>query len=545
MEFVSLVRARKLKWRVYEVFSTEERNLPSNRTLIFEKLKSIVGAENVTDNEIILDAYMGTTTASAAVGQDRMSEYRRENVQEHKPGFVVRAGSTNEIQEIVRLANQYKIAIIPVAAFTSTYYETTPEEGCIMLDMRRMKGIEIDEDIMTVTFEPGVTWAQAFRDLALKGYWVSAQASPASLQILGATSQAGMHLPMNKHAVNYSTYYSDLTIGAEIVLPTGELLVTGSAALPGTKPQAHRAYGPALGHIFLGSQGTLGIVVKHTLPLWRIPEAHVFVQGNFNHNNFKGLANAMYKVMDDQNHGISWAERVWAIYEGDGTGTTGEWEFYVQIFGSKDLVDFLRKWSEKIILEEGGKIIANPRMLEPETDYSPQPYEEWIYWRARANSIVQSPADLGTLNVGGMASHDKLPELHDAAVKLLAKHGIPWSKIRKGSASSGVRSASYLSVSLSVLFDKNNPEDVKRANAVREEWNPILDKITGGKRVDRYSMSETSGGKDVVVYRITPSAAKTQMPMLGEYYQLLKKLKRMLDPNHIMNPGKFMDIEPY
>jgi FAD/FMN-containing dehydrogenase len=35
------------------------------------------------------------------------------------------------------------------------------------------------------------------------------------------------------------------------------------------------------------------------------------------------------------------------------------------------------------------------------------------------------------------------------------------------------------------------------------------------------------------------------MPMLGEYYQLLRKLKRMLDPNHIMNPGKFMDIEPY
>jgi FAD/FMN-containing dehydrogenase len=345
--------------------------------------------------------------------------------------------------------------------------------------------------------------------------------------------------------VNFSTYYSDLTIGAEIVLPTGELLVTGSAALPGTKPQAHRAYGPALGHIFLGAQGTLGIVVKHTLPLWRIPEAHVYVQGNFKHTNFKGLANAMYKVMDDQNHGISWAERVWAIYEGDGTGTTGEWEFYVQIFGGRDLVDFLRKWSENVIVAEGGTLIANPRMLDPETDYSPQPYEEWIYWRARANSIVQYPADLGTLNVGGMASYDKLPQVHDAAVKLLRKHGIPWSKIRKGSARSNVRSASYLSMALSVLFDKNNPEEVKRAEAVRQEWGPILNKITGGKRVDRYSMSEASGGKEVVVYRITPIAAKTQMPMLGEYYQLLKKLKRMLDPNHIMNPGKFMDVEPY
>jgi hypothetical protein len=130
-------------------------------------------------------------------------------------------------------------------------------------------------------------------------------------------------------------------------------------------------------------------------------------------------------------------------------------------------------------------------------------------------------------------------------LKLLAKHGIPWSKIRKGMAMAPIRNATYLNVGLSYLYDKNNPEEVKRANAIREEWGPILYQITGGKRIGFYAMSEASGGKEVVVYRMTPSAAKTQMPMLGEYYQLLKKLKRMLDPNHIMNPGKFMDIEPY
>jgi FAD/FMN-containing dehydrogenase len=295
----------------------------------------------------------------------------------------------------------------------------------------------------------------------------------------------------------------------------------------------------------LGAQGTLGIVVKHTLPLWRIPEAHVYVQGNFTRQNFKGLANAMHKVMDNQNEGISWAERVWAIYEGDGTGDTGEWEFYVQIFGGRDLVDFLRKWSENVIVAEGGKLISPTRHYDPETDYSPQMYEEYIYWRGRANSIVQRPPELGNMSVGGAATYDKIPELHDEALKLLAKHGIPWSKIRRGMAGTALRSASYQSVNLSYLYDAKNPEEVKRANAIREEWGPIMNRITGGKRIDRYAMSQASGGKEVVVYRITPIAAKTQMPMLGEYYQLLKKLKRMLDPNHIMNPGKFMDIEPY
>ena len=48
-----------------------------------------------------------------------------------------------------------------------------------------------------------------------------------------------------------------------------------------------------------------------------------------------------------------------------------------------------------------------------------------------------------------------------------------------------------------------------------------------------------------ISYRMSPTMAKTAMPMLGEYYKLLVKLKRMLDPNRIMKPGKLMDLEPY
>jgi len=516
-----------------------------DESLVYDKLKGIVGPENVTNREIILDAYMGSVTTSAAVGRDRMTEYRRELVEEKKPGFIVRAGSKEEVQKIVRLANQYKIAVIPIGAFTSTYYETTPVEGAIMLDFSRMKNIEIDEDIMTVTLEPGVTWAQAYRELAIKGYWVSAQASPGAVHILGSTSQAGMHLPMNKHAINFSTYYSDLTIGAEIVLPTGELLVSGSAALPGARPQSARAYGPNLGALFFGAQGTLGIVVKQTLPLWKIPEAHAFVQGNFKDENVKGLSNSMYKIMDDQSKGIMWAERVWAIY--DGTQEPFEWELYVQVFGSKEAVDFYRKFSEKIITEEGGKIITNPRIFEPETDYSPQLYEEYIYWRPRANAICQRPAGIGNLNVGGTVSYEKMPELHNAALKVLAKYGFTKDRLRRGIISGRQRNATYQGLGLGFLYDLNDPEEVKKANAIQEEWGPILTQITEGKRLDWYAMSEVKGekGSEVVVYRLTPAAAKTQLPMLGEYYNLSVKLKRMLDPNRIMNPGKFMDIEPY
>jgi FAD/FMN-containing dehydrogenase len=516
------------------------RDLSTNKSVVHDKLKSIVGSENVTDREIILEAYMGTVTISMSVGMDTMESQRHEAAEVKRPGFVVRAGSTEEVQEIVRLANQYKIPIIPMGALTSTYCETVPSQGCIMLDFSRMKKIELDEDIMTVTLEPGVIWAQAYRELALKGYWVSAQASPAAVSIVGTVSQAGMHLPLNKLAVAplNNSYYSDLTLGLEVVLPTGELLVTGSAALPGTKPQVHRAYGPALGHIFLGAQGTLGIVTKQTLPLWRIPEAHVFVQGNFKLENFKGLANAMHKIAYDQfKGGPIWAEGIWAIY--DGTGKTLEWEFYVQIFGNKEFVDFYRKFSEKIILEEGGKLITPSRMLEVETDYSPQMYEELIYWRPRANSIVATPPDIGfdMFGVGGMATYDKLPEIHDAALKLLAKHGITKNRIRRGMSMTGSRSGNSSMVAFSWLYNKNDPEEAKRAKDIREEWGPILNQILEGEQ-----LTGMFGG---LPYRLTPAAAKTELPKLGEYYKLLVTLKRTLDPNRIMNPGKFMDIEPY
>ena len=167
--------------------------LAANKSVVYDKLKSIVGSENVTNNEVVLEAYTATGTHAGRTTEQREAS--------KKPSFVVRPGSTEEIQAIVRLANEQKVPIVPIGAFTGVYRDAVPLEGGIMMDMKRMRGIEIDEDLMTVTIEPGVTWAQAYRDLAVKGYWVSNQALPAAISIMGTTTQAGPHLPLDKHAV--------------------------------------------------------------------------------------------------------------------------------------------------------------------------------------------------------------------------------------------------------------------------------------------------------------------------------------------------------
>jgi len=165
-------------------------------------------------------------------------------------------------------------------------------------------------------------------------------------------------------------------------------------------------------------------------------------------------------------------------------------------------------------------------------------YEEYIFWRPRANSIIMPLMDVGVVRINASAHYQKIPELYDAIVKLFAKHGVPISRIRRGLAGSRSRSATTQSTSLAYYYDPNDPEDVKRANTINEEWPQVYSKITGAKYVSRW------GGLPLQ-YRISPTKAKSGMPMLGEYYNLLVKLKRMLDPNRIMNPGKLMDLEPY
>ncbi len=511
--------------------------LSADKSVVYNKLKGVVGAANVTDKDIILEAYTATGTHAGRTTEEREAS--------KKPSFVVNAGSTEEIQAIVRLANEYKVPIVPIGAFTGVYRDAVPLEGGIMLDMKRMKGIEIDEDVMTVTIEPGVTWAQAYRELAAKGYWISNQALPAAISIMGTTTQAGPHLPDDKHAVPNSSYYSTLTMGLEVVLPTGELLVTGSAALPGTKPQRPRAYGPDIGTLFLGAQGTLGIIVKQTLPLWRIPEVRHTVTGLFKDENFKGLSTAMHRIVSSNfAGGPIWIEKVWSVYKSHGEGQVfrqpwkrpGEWELYVQVYGLKDRVEFDKEFVEKIITDEGGKVAAPGESEWPDIEitFSPgPPYEEAIFWRPRVNSIVlPPPLSLDQCRAGGFfpIPHDQIPELHDALLKALADHGIPKTRLNQGSLGASLRGQS---LRFTYYYDYNDAEEVKRAEAINKEANAIITKLG------------TSMGAPFVYYRPTPINARKLMPQLGEYYQLLKILKRTLDPNRIMNPGHLMDLEPY
>ncbi|HJX24119.1 MAG TPA: FAD-binding oxidoreductase, partial [Candidatus Bathyarchaeia archaeon] len=197
----------------------------------------------------------------------------------HWPDIVVRPGSTEEVSEIVRLANREKIPVTIRGGGSSTSGGCLAYQGDILLDTLRMnKIVEIDEDCMTVTVESGVTFGKLESELD-KGGWMVGVMPEGGLPgtIAGNIAIPGLGF--------FSSTYGcqgDQVIGLKVVLPTGEILSTGSRGYPNSGGQFWRyVYGPDLSGLFIGSEGTLGIIVEATLKIYRKPEAMEFEKLSF------------------------------------------------------------------------------------------------------------------------------------------------------------------------------------------------------------------------------------------------------------------------
>jgi alkyldihydroxyacetonephosphate synthase len=177
------------------------------------------------------------------------------------PSAVVSPASTAQIQEIVRCASEYKVPITPFGGGSGVLGGAIPLNGSTVLNLQRMSGfLNLDETSLVAEFEAGIMGANLERELNHRGY--SAGNIPQSLfcSTLGgwiSTRAAGQ----------FSTKYGkieDMVLGMEVVLSDGNLL--------NIKPVPRRSVGPSLKDLFLGGEGTLGIVTKATLSVHPLPE---------------------------------------------------------------------------------------------------------------------------------------------------------------------------------------------------------------------------------------------------------------------------------
>jgi alkyldihydroxyacetonephosphate synthase len=455
-------------------------------------LISILGEGNVTDSEYDKISYSKDTWPL------RLMEIKR-GVTEPYPDLIVWPESVEQVAKIVKLANEEKIPLIPYGGGANVTGGTIPVYGGVIVDLKKLdKVLEFDEKSATVTVQAGVIGQDLENYLNKRGYTFPHQ--PASMY---CSSVGGF--VATRSAGTFSSKYGrveDMVVCLEAVLPTGEVIRTRKAPKSST--------GPNLNQIFIGAEGTLGTITEITFKVMPIPEERRFK--GFIFPTLHGGLEAVRKLY--RNNVVPCLVRLYD--EIDAMLVLGmvkiprKHSFLILTFeGRKEVVDVEEKVATQICEEEGGK------------DTGREEAEKW--WGKRYDMYYPNPvyakmhmlAD--TIDVG--ATFDKLENLYDTVKKAVEKSG-------------RVQAMAHFSHfypeggSIYMIFVLTEPDDVRAEEIYKKCWDVGLKTAieVGGTMSHHHSIGLLKG--------------KWLKEELGSSYQVLKTLKKALDPNNIMNPGK-------
>ena len=223
-----------------------------------EALKKIVGVSNINDSPKILREYSGDLSFAPHI----------------KPGCVVRPANVNEVQEIVKWANETKTPLVPMSSGAPHFRgDTVPgKNGTIIVDLSRMKRIiHIDTKNKVAMVEPGVTYDELQKGLEKEGLGAYMPLAPRRTKsVIGSVLERE---PIIMPAHHWDS--TDPLLCAEVVFGTGDRFRTGEASGPDTVEEQwemNRVQMNPFGHshvdfqrLLSGAQGTIGIVTWATL----------------------------------------------------------------------------------------------------------------------------------------------------------------------------------------------------------------------------------------------------------------------------------------
>ncbi|MED4344699.1 glycolate oxidase subunit GlcD [Heyndrickxia coagulans] len=211
-----------------------------------EKLIQVVGRENYDD----------TQAGRLVYSYDASPQFQA------MPDAVVAPRNKAEVQAIVKLCNEYRIPVVPRGSGSNLCAGTCPVEGGIVLIFKHMNRIlEIDEENLTVTVEPGVITLDMIKAVEAKGLFYPPD--PSSMKI----STIGGNINENSGGLRGLKYgvTRDYVLALEAVLANGEIIRTGGKL-------AKDVAGYDLTRLLVGSEGTLAILTEATLKLVPMPE---------------------------------------------------------------------------------------------------------------------------------------------------------------------------------------------------------------------------------------------------------------------------------
>ena len=465
---------------------------------ILEELVSIVGKENASAAKHIRYAY----------------SYDLSFVKPKLPDYVVMATTVEQIQGVLKLANREKIPVVPFTAGTNIGGLCIPERGGILLDLKRMnKIIRIDAESHYAVVEPGVSHAQLGTELYKHNLRWSWPVGPPSASSSSCAISHGIGGLSGRYGLN-----SEEITSMEVVLPTGELVRVGSCAIQ--EDAWHSVLPlPQLDGLFKGWLGSSGVVTKIGLRVHPIPPVlKVFTVST---KNIEDMVSYMinlgnYEICDDLTAVSWWLAQVPIpspyIPKPD---DAPEWFCFGTTFS----------WTEKE--KEAREEIWQMALDEEQKKGTSIKYAEYPEEALKARTQLPSQIVGSTKNYTKMAGGGISWPGTFTPVNRWAPVYNEWKKILiEHDLSPSVRVTNYRGVHYGMLramipFNKKSPEATENARkAIVECLKVDLDE----------------GG---IPYKPPVDfAAEINKRAHPGYLSLLKQVKKLLDPNDIMNSGK-------
>jgi len=457
-----------------------------------DSMVSIVGEENVTlqETDRVLNAHDAWPLSEAKIRAGEMLPLA---------DMIVFPGSKEEIAKILVVANDLKIPVTPVGGGAGTCGGTLAIYGGIQLDMKRMSKIHpIDHESMTVKVEAGVVGIDLEEEVNRYGYTLGH--TPTSLR----ASNIGGFIATRSGGSLSSLYgkIEDLTLGLQVVLPDGSIIECKSVP--------RQSVGPDLRQLFIGSEGTLGIISEATLRLFLIPEERRFRSYSFPdvHSGLEairhifriGIEPSIARLYDPEDAAMSFSMH----FEFD----EGHCMLLLGFDGDPSQNEIDERKSMKICSEKGG------------TDQGEGPSKRW--WEHRYDMYYPSRLTTSGFAVGDtidiVATYDKLENIYHAMKSAMEKHdAIVMSHFSHMYQNGG---------SIYMIFFSSRATAEEGWATYKKIWD---DGVAACLR-EGGTMSHQHG---VGLSRSTYTEAE-----LGSAFNVLKQIKEVLDPNGIMNPGK-------
>lgn len=458
---------------------------------ILAKLQAIVGSENV-----LVDA-------------EKMQPYAHDEVTDpayhHMPEAVVFAETTEQVAAVVTLANEYKFPVVPRGAGTGLACGAVTTYGGIVLSLEKMnKILEINEEALYVVVEPGVRTSELQKAVEEKGLFYAGDPCSGDSCFIGgniATNAGG------NRAVKYGTTRHQV-YSVEVVNPTGKIVTLGARL-------KKQSTGYCMDQLIIGSEGTLGIITKATLKLLPKPENVLDLLAIFDDpSDAIGTVNKIIKggilptcVEYMDNITIKSVERYLGTkLQGSDNGNY----LIVEVEGinEDDLDDKAIKMDE-ICSENGASdvlVADHDKIWE-----SRKAFAEAV----RAESLIVSKEDV-------VVPVDREPELFAEILRLADKYGL----VTRIAAHAGDGN-----IHLNIL--KQSHEDT-------EEWYSRINQNQQELYKFIYTLGGRLSGEHGIGYKRKALMEEFTDP---DELAMMKAIKKALDPNNILNPGKIFDVE--